>query len=70
MPTRPNLVSLPHLQSPTTGTTLIVVQDAGADLYITIPQAQELILGYTQVGPQGYQGRQGAQGVQGAQGAQ
>ena len=66
--TRPNLVQLPHLTTPSTATTLIVVQDSAVDQYLTVEETRVLL--QIPVGPTGLQGPIGYFGSFGFTGSQ
>ena len=77
---RPDLVNLPQLTTPSTATTVIVVQDSAVNQYLTVEQARSLLsltVGYSGsrgqvgfVGSQGYTGSQGDLGYTGSTGTQ
>ena len=67
--TRPNLVQLPHLTTPSTATTLIVVQDSAVDQYLTVEETRVLLqIPVGPTGPQGPIGYFGSFGFTGSQG--
>jgi Chaperone of endosialidase/Collagen triple helix repeat (20 copies) len=64
--TRPDLVNLPVLTSPTNAQTLFVVQDSAVSQTLTAARARAFL--GNQIGPTGPQGPQGITGPQGPQG--